>query len=64
MKLLAGHGLEGHGEVERRDRDLRHLLERHDEAFLRDLDILDTHASDGEVRVWFGDVIPHRDLDL
>jgi hypothetical protein len=49
LQLLAGHGLERHGKVERRNRDLRHLLERHDEAFLRDSDILDSQTSNGEV---------------
>lgn len=59
LKLLAGHSLKCHREVEGCDRYLRHLLERHDEAFLRDSDIVDTHTSNGEIRVGFGDVIPH-----
>ena len=63
LKLLAGHSLKCHREVEGCDRDLRHLLERHDEAFLRDSDIVDAHTSNGEVRVGFGDVIPHCVLD-
>jgi hypothetical protein len=41
--------LESHGEVEWRDGNLRHLLERHDEAFLRDPNIVDPYTSDGEV---------------
>jgi hypothetical protein len=49
LQLLAGHGLESHGEVEWRDGDLRHLLERHDKAFLRDSDIIDPCTSNGEV---------------
>ena len=59
LQLLTCHGLECHGEVERCDGDLRHLLERHDEAFLRDSDIVDPYTSNGEVRVGLGDVIPH-----
>jgi len=51
--------LKCHREVKRCDRDLRHLLERHDEAFLRDANILDPYTSDGEVRVGLGNVIPH-----
>ena len=64
MQLLASHGLEGHREVKRRDGDLRHLLERHDEAFLRDSDIVDPYTGDGEVRIGFGNVIPHCVLGL
>ena len=64
MQLLACHGLQRHGEVEGCDGNLRHLLERHDEAFLRDSDIVDSYTGNGEVRVWFGDVIPHCVLGL
>jgi hypothetical protein len=49
LQLLASHGLQSHGEVEWRDGNLRHLLERHDEAFLRDSDIVDSYTSNGEV---------------
>jgi hypothetical protein len=49
LQLLAGHGLQGHGEVERRDGNLRHLLERHDEAFLRNPNIVDSYTGNGEV---------------
>jgi len=59
LQLLACHGLECHREVERRDGDLRHLLERHNEAFLRNSHIVDPYTSYGEVRVGFGNVIPH-----
>lgn len=64
MQLLACHGLECHREVEGRYGDLRHLLERHDEAFLRDSDIVDPYTREGEVRVGFGHVIPHCVLGL
>lgn len=39
--------------------DLRDLLHRIDEAFLRKAHPLDTCASDDEVRVGLGDMIPH-----
>ena len=49
LQLLASHGLQSHGEVEWGDGNLRHLLERHDEAFLRDSDVVDPYTSNGEV---------------
>lgn len=62
MQLLTRHGLQCHGEVEGRDGDLRDLLERQKEVLLCDLDIVDSYTGDGEVRVGFGDVIPHVDV--
>jgi ribosomal protein L35 len=49
LKLLAGHSLKRHGKVEWRDGNLRHLLERQDEAFLRNSDILNPYTSNGEI---------------
>lgn len=59
LQLLACHGLQRHGEVKGRDAQLRHLLERIDKGFFGDADFIDPYASDGEVRVRLGDVIPH-----
>lgn len=59
LQLFARHSLQGHGKVERRDRDLGDFLEGHDEAFLRDSDLIDSYTGDGEVRVRLGNVIPH-----
>ena len=64
MQLLACHGLQRHGEVEGCDGNLGDLLEGQDEAFFGDTDIVDAYTGNGEVRVGFGDVIPHVEVDL
>ena len=59
LQLLGCHRLKVHREVEWRNGDLSDLLEWIDEAFLDDLDRVDTKASDGQIGVWFGYMIPH-----
>lgn len=59
LQLLACHGLKRHGKIEGCNAELRDLLKRIDEGLLADANFLDTSAGNGEVRVRFGDVIPH-----
>lgn len=64
VQLLNGHGLQGDLEVKGADGDLAAFLPWQDPSLLDDLDVTYTAASDDEVRVCVGDVVPHDADDV